>query len=342
MLICTDDFPPAERSDRFREALLGVEVPVIVTADEPAGFAATWACSELGDLSVASVCSQAPYRFFRGRRLISRSNPEAYRLVLNVRGRSGVCHRDHDVGLGPGDLALYETSSPFQGWRGTPTDPNDWIMATFDRRLLPTPARYAQPLLGQRLPGQEGIGALVGTVLRQVAASADRYQPDDGHHLSNALLDLLAVLLHHHGEPAGTALTGAHERTLLPRMRAFALDRLGDPELSPEMIAAAHHISLRQVHRLFHAHGLTVAGWIRERRLERCRRDLGDPALDGRPIQMIASRWGFTDKSHFSKVFRAAFEVSPHAYRQEQHRRLLGTDPGAETQLPGADDQQHR
>ncbi len=41
------------------------------------------------------------------------------------------------------------------------------------------------------------------------------------------------------------------------------------PQLSPAAVAAAHHISLRSLHQLFHDEGLTVAGWIRQRRLER-------------------------------------------------------------------------
>ena len=61
------------------------------------------------------------------------------------------------------------------------------------------------------------------------------------------------------------------------------------------MIAAAHHISLRSLHQLFHDEGLTVAGWIRQRRLECCRRDLSDPALAARPVAAIAARWGFLE-----------------------------------------------
>ncbi|WP_189145366.1 hypothetical protein [Streptomyces lacrimifluminis] len=41
--------------------------------------------------------------------------------------------------------------------------------------------------------------------------------------------------------------------------------------------AACHHISVRYLHRLFPPQGITVSAWIRQRRPERCRRDLADP-----------------------------------------------------------------
>ena len=107
---------------------------------------------------------------------------------------------------------------------------------------------------------------------------------------------------------------------MLARVQAYALARLGDPALSPELIAAAHHLSLRTLQRLFQANELTVAEWIRQTRLERCRRDLTDPEYDDRAVSDIARRWGFADPAHFSRTFKNRYGQSPQAYR-EQNRR---------------------
>ena len=85
--------------------------------------------------------------------------------------------------------------------------------------------------------------------------------------------------------------------------------------MTPTTIAAAHHISLRYLHKLFEAQGTTVAGWIRRRRLDRCRVDLLDPAYRARPVSAIGARWGFPDASRFNRVFRAAHGVPPGEYR---------------------------
>lgn len=58
-----------------------------------------------------------------------------------------------------------------------------------------------------------------------------------------------------------------------------------------------------------------MAAWIRQRRRERCQRDLLDLALASRPVSAIAARWGWADAASFSRTFRAAYHVSPARYR---------------------------
>ena len=95
-----------------------------------------------------------------------------------------------------------------------------------------------------------------------------------------------------------------------------ATARLADPGLSPDMVATAHHVSPRYLYKLFEGEETGVAGWIRERRLERCRRDLLDPALSELPVSAIAFRWGFADAAHFTRVFRTAYGHPPGEYRR--------------------------
>ena len=104
-------------------------------------------------------------------------------------------------------------------------------------------------------------------------------------------------------------------RALMLQITSFIEEHLGEAGLAPAQIAAAHHISLRQLHKLFHASGTTVAGWIRQRRLERCGHDLRDPRWSGRPVASIGARWGDPDPAHFSRLFKAAYGVGPRDYR---------------------------
>jgi len=103
---------------------------------------------------------------------------------------------------------------------------------------------------------------------------------------------------------------------LVGRVRAFIESHLGDPELTPAAVAAAHHISLRYLHKLFEPEVHGVAGLIRQRRLERCRHDLLDPSQTDRPVAGIAARWGFSSAAHFSRVFREAYGLPPAEFRR--------------------------
>jgi AraC-like DNA-binding protein len=61
------------------------------------------------------------------------------------------------------------------------------------------------------------------------------------------------------------------------RVKQYIDQRLADPALGPGEVAAAFGISTRYLHRLFEREHETVAQYIRDRRLERCRLLLLDP-----------------------------------------------------------------
>jgi len=100
------------------------------------------------------------------------------------------------------------------------------------------------------------------------------------------------------------------------RIHAFIEQHLGDCDLAPGPVAAAHYISVRYLYRLFEAQGTTVAAWIRHRRLERCRADLTDPALGSAPVGAVAARWGLPDSAHFNRLFKRTYGLPPAEYRR--------------------------
>lgn len=103
----------------------------------------------------------------------------------------------------------------------------------------------------------------------------------------------------------------------LAQILAWIEQNLSDSRLGPERVAAANHVSLRHLHRLFAGTGTTCSQYILRRRLERIREDilLHDPDSS---LTTIAVRWGIDDPSYLSKVFRKHFGTSP----REARRRL--------------------
>ncbi|MFD0853066.1 helix-turn-helix domain-containing protein, partial [Actinomadura adrarensis] len=160
-------------------------------------------------------------------------------------------------------------------------------------------------------PRRQGQGG--GTVAQVV--QPDRRHPGFtfdthvGRQLGTTALDLLAVLAQERQRNPNPEVPET-ARVLLARVQDYILKNLGDPDLAPESIAAAHNISIRYLHRLFRFEGITVARWIKRRRLEACRRDLSR-ALAAPNVATIAGRWGFANHSHFSREFRNAYGVSP-------------------------------
>jgi AraC-like DNA-binding protein len=90
---------------------------------------------------------------------------------------------------------------------------------------------------------------------------------------------------------------------------------LADPDLGIGSIARAFGISSRTIHKLFEGEAQTAARLIWDRRLERCREEMADPAMASRSITEIAHLWGFSDSQHFSRAFKQRFGMTPRDYR---------------------------
>jgi AraC-like DNA-binding protein len=188
---------------------------------------------------------------------------------------------------------------------------------------VPLPEKTVRDLLAVPISGRGGMGGAFTRWLTDLIAHADEFAPPDVPTLGQVTMDLLASFLGHCLDAEDAISPEARRRALQARIHDFIQQRLADPGLTPETIAAAHGISTRHLYKLFEEQGLTVAAWIRERRLERCRHDLTDPRLLSRPVQGVAARWGFSDPAHFSRLFRAAYGVSPRSYRHDALRHRM-------------------
>ncbi len=135
--------------------------------------------------------------------------------------------------------------------------------------------------------------------------------------IASATLELARAVIATVGQHDPARNDVAHE-ALLTRIEAYVQQHLADPALSADSIARAHHISVRQLYKLWSARDVGLAEWIMRGRLEAARRDIGRRESAG--IAAVARRWGFTDATHFGRRFRAAYGLSPREWRQLQSR----------------------
>ncbi|QFG23709.1 helix-turn-helix domain-containing protein [Actinomadura sp. WMMB 499] len=274
--------------------------------------------AEFGAIEV-SLMTTTPYSMNRTPKLIRQSDPEAFKLCASAYGRDMFTQDGRWANIGAGDLLLCDTSRPYQG-RMAPVPAVRTVILQFPHALLPLPERDLRRLTAVRIRGDRAAGALASNFLMHLALRMDEFGPAEGARVAGLTLDLLTTVLAGMLDARRAVPSPARRRALLVRIHAFIEANLGDPDLTPGMIAAAHHISLRQLHKLFQVEGNTVAAWIRERRLRQCRRDLADPRMAARTIAAIAARWGFGSPAHFSQAFRGAYGVSPREFRREHAR----------------------
>ncbi|PBC95267.1 AraC-type DNA-binding protein [Streptomyces sp. OV198] len=264
-----------------------------------------------------------PYPARRAHRLVARDSGEylfvGIRGAADVRGAAGVrggngAHgprQPEDVFLGPGDICFYDAHGP-----ATLDFPERFRMKVFlvPYESLGLDAADVARLAGTPVPRVSRLGSLLSPFLSELADTAASSLPPVGELLAWNAVNVLATLATERLNRDATATPDART-PLRARILEFIDLHLTDEDLSPETIAGAHHISARYLHRLFQDEGTTVGRWIQRRRLEECRRDLMIRARGGRTIAAVANRWGFMSATHFSRVFRAAYGMSPSEWR---------------------------
>lgn len=316
----SEDLPAAERFACYRELMSRAYAPMELRSDHAADF---WVHQRLIGLGAVSVWPGEfqPLLLSRTPKLIRQCDPEVYQLTLVLKGSGR-----HSLGQRETTCDVYEfhsndSSRPSETRTGQ--GQTRIIGVEFPKTQLPLPKVRADRAIGRHMSAKEGIGALLAQFLTQLASDTGQYTPDDGPRLGTVAIDLVAALFAHTLGTDTSLTPEAHRRTLTLRIQAFIQQHLHDPGLTPGSIAAAHHISLSYLHRLFQDQDNTVTSWIRGQRLERARHNLIDPALRTTPIHSIATRWGFTHSTGFTRAFRTAYGLPPSDYRHQNTHRTV-------------------
>lgn len=272
------------------------------------GDVSSWS---LGHLMLAQV-SSLPQVLERSTPLV-RADTRAYLQVGRMRAGRAVVRQDgREAVLGPGDFVVYETTRPFTWSLQAGREARDWQLdvLTWPRESIAIPESESAVVTATALRGGSGLSGIVARMLGDLVVEHPALDASRSAALADEVGDLLGVLT--------STVPGAvrpPEAALLSRIDHYIDDHLDDPDLTPESVARAHAVSLRQLHRLFAARQHTVARTIRARRLERCRRDLVSPRSAHCSVTEIARRWGFWDLGVFGRAFRETYGVSPTAYR---------------------------
>jgi len=293
-----------ERLAYWAEAQARMFFPLDVRAPSAPAFHGRAWDHELGPIRVRRVVADG-HRVRRTRRAIAADDPEQFEISLILAGSQRLAQADRVAVLGPGDLVCMDSSRPYAV---SSPEPFEMLVFAVPKVLLRPHVDAVGDRTASAIRAGEGLTSLVAPFLRSVGDGLldGRVREEDAD-LGESVVDLARGLL------AGRTRTPRPD--LLGEIKASIERRLHEPDLGPATLAAAHFISTRYLHRLFEGEGVTVSEWIRARRLERCRRDLEDPALAGETVLAIAGRWGLRNPGHFSRLFQAAYGVTPSAVR---------------------------
>lgn len=114
-----------------------------------------------------------------------------------------------------------------------------------------------------------------------------------------------------HDSPKSARMVTARRHAQLCAIKADIEAHLGDPTLSPAIIARKHGMSERHLRSLFADEDTCFRDFVLERRLDKVDLMLRDPAFRARSISDLALSVGFGDLSWFNHSYRRRFGQTP-------------------------------
>jgi AraC-like DNA-binding protein len=296
-----------EEFGKWREELVSAFVPAdIVPSLQGRNERRTRALSAgtLGSLQIREVSGSA-IDVHRTKATIRRSDPGLVKVMLVLRGHGRVAQRDRQAVLAQGDIIVYDTSEPYLLRLG-----NDFtaFFMMVPRTTIKTPANRVSAITAVPIRADHGVGAVVSPFLAGLRHGLSAGSLKVNHRFEEAAIDLICASL----SEDGSDINGAPAAAILASAKSFIDTHHADPTLNSSMVAAAHHISTRYLQKLFANTGFTVAGWIKERRLE-----LEDRNLLRDSIGALCARHGYIDSAHFSRLFKDRYGLSPRAFREQ-------------------------
>ncbi|MDO9456241.1 helix-turn-helix domain-containing protein [Nocardioides sp.] len=312
VVLNSDDMPVIDREAMIHEAICSGVLPVEIRWDRPADrIDLHCRLATAGPLNFNSARSSDNALWRTARQARSDHEPSVFVAVQGV-GSSRISQGDRQTTLRPGDVTIYETTSPYSITNPGLTELHYFQVA---RSALALPQGTLDQVLGARIgPDNNPLASVVTPFLASLGRGDVLDRPRAAELVVAPALELVRALVAAHVEDEDLAREPL-DQSLAFRIQRYVADHLGDRDLSAETIAAAHHVSVRQLYKVMAQADIRLADTIRRQRLEACRRELRDGRRRHVAIATVSARWGFADPSHFSRVFRTEYGMTPHEWR---------------------------
>jgi AraC-like DNA-binding protein len=263
--------------------------------------------TDLDSIQISHV-QATKHRVLRLRSHIARSVSDICFVNLQLDGVGCYTQRGHEQVCGPGDLAIVDTTEPFEI-----ANSRDFSLFCFAVPKNLVPGDFVErPRL--RLSTTE-TGRALSRTLAGHAELCLRSRPNSvlrafgGRHV----IELIA-------HAAEISADRPPDRVNLPVVLSMMLDyvdrHLDDPSLGAAMLALKFQVSQRYVHKLFAATGRSLGEHINAKRILACTRNLLDRDSRHKTIAEIAFDAGFRDISYFNRLFKRGNGATPREFRR--------------------------
>jgi AraC-like DNA-binding protein len=263
----------------------------------------------LGPVAVGALVS-TPIEFIRRHHHLKDCSDD-FRLDIIAAGQIQFSHAGEERIYGTGGAHLVDQGRPFQAFGLCDGGVRN---ITVQAAALKTLVAHPEDLAGPPVHPGPALGLLDG-YLRLLTSLEEPPPPELVPIIGVHLLDLVAAAL---GPTAEAAELVAKRGVKAARVRAILAEigrRCSDPDFNLDSVARTLGLSRRYVQQLLEETGKSFTEHLVERRLERAFAMLSDHRCLHLAIINIAFAVGFSDVSHFNRMFRRRFGETPSGVR---------------------------
>lgn len=264
---------------------------------------------------VVAQMTVTPHRLQRGKSAVRQASASHLKVLWPIQGHCRLRYDGREHMLLPQQWTIYETGAEYE----IDVDETGTFLALMLHNsqcggLMPALQRLRGRPLAVAGPASVALATL-GSLLKE-DVSLDRRSEE-------ALQDTIIALLDcglRQGSAAPAPPPARPDR--LRAIQQFIRDNLADPDLSPDKIANIYGMSRRSLYTMFLDAGNTPAAFMLSTRLVAAVAMFENQACRQRSVTDVALECGFADMSHFSRVFRQRFGMSPSEWRHRQQPAL--------------------
>jgi AraC-like DNA-binding protein len=308
----SDELPQRERLDCYIDLLCKQLLKVTTTSPERETFHAAVEVAQQGPIVVATISGSAQDSF-RTLADVARTPDHAFDLVMGLNCPWRWMTARSRLALEPRDVVLTDTRlvESFH-W------PTDCAARTFRISIdglstwLPDPDR----LVGRRIESASSWGHALSHFLTQISPECAMNLPLPAQVIADhvcALLMLAATQI-----PGAVQPSSSRYPALQSQIMDHIVERSTDPALSAGDVAESLNISPRTLHRCLGSQGMTFGALLMDARVERAAGMINSRSFDRLTVAEVGRRAGFSDASHFARVFRKRLGMTPGQMRRAQ------------------------